>query len=345
MAPAHPTVISAEHHVGFFQRKSVQVLLPFATSLLLHAGLIVIGLMLFQAVTVITVVKTETQTGLADFSLENSIQTVGKITGLPGVGTDESLERTQNIEMDDVDPASLKFTAGNAEKAMQQAGASGGDTDAASMFGPGPGRPGSFGPGFGPGSGAEGPKGKWGRFGPPSDGGPGSVFQPPQARKIVFVCDATGSMTPVFSNLRRQLADFIDRLDEKDLQFFNVIFFSDDKVLSLSPQLIKADPANKRKASGFFNDTTPRGLTNPLPAIRQAFAQNPEVIYVLTDGFDQVNDLESVVREFDTLNKNRMVRVHTILVGSGEQKELVEVLKRIAELNNGTFKNVSREDF
>jgi hypothetical protein len=344
MVQAHPAAMSAEHQVGFFQRKSVQVLLPFATSLLLHGGLILFGVMVYQAVTVITVVRSELQTGPADFDIDRPIQPINTINGLPGIGTDNSLLRTQNIEMDDVDPASQKFTAGRAETVSLQAGLGGGDIDPSSLIGIGPGRPGAFGPGSGLGGG-EGPKGKWGRFGPPSDGGTGILFQPPQARKIVFVCDATGSMTPVFSSLRRQLADFIGHLDEKDLQFFNVIFFSDDKVLSLSPQLIKADPANKRKAADFFNDTTPRGLTNPLPAIRQAFAQNPEVIYILTDGFDQVNDLESVVKEFDTLNKGRTVRVHTILIGSGEQEELVDVLKRIAEQNKGTFKNVSKEDF
>ena len=83
----------------------------------------------------------------------------------------------------------------------------------------------------------------------------------------------------------------------------------------------------------------------PLPAIRAAFAQNPEVIYVLTDGFDQVNDLGAVVKEFDALNKDRAVRVNTILLGDGEQKELVEALKTIAEKNNGTMKIVSKENF
>jgi len=67
------------------------------------------------------------------------------------------------------------------------------------------------------------------------------------------------------------------------------------------------------------------------------------MIYVLTDGFDQVDSLESVYNEFATLNKDQHVRVNTILIGSPDQKDLVDLLARIAKDNRGTMKVVSKD--
>lgn len=344
MVQAHS---EAAHRPGFFQRKAVQTLLPFFTSLAFHAGLVVLAATLYQAVTVITTIS-EPQ-GPVTGGMIDIDQDFTRIidTGIHGVGEDRTRTMAQDWEPVDINPKSLIFKPGSAEQRNLNPGGSDGDTNP--VFGLGNTTFGRNGRGSGQGGGVgdgffDAPKGKPTSFGIRSDGKP-PIFRELDDRKIVFVCDATGSMTPVFSSLRAELNRTVQRLGSRRVQFFNVIFFSDDRVLSLSPSLVRADASGKARAEAFTADATPRGLTNPLPAIRAAFAQNPDVIYVLTDGFDQVQDLSSVVKEFDVLNKDRKVRVHTILLGDGEPKELAEALKTIADKNGGTMKVVSKEDF
>jgi uncharacterized protein with von Willebrand factor type A (vWA) domain len=109
---------------------------------------------------------------------------------------------------------------------------------------------------------------------------------------------------------------------------------------------VLATPENKRKAFDFVEDSTASGTTNPIPAIRAAFAQKPQLIYVLTDGFDAVASYEEVVNEFRKLNPRKEVRVNTIMVQNHPEPEqaLVDVLKTIATENGGNFKIVKPDE-
>jgi uncharacterized protein with von Willebrand factor type A (vWA) domain len=75
-----------------------------------------------------------------------------------------------------------------------------------------------------------------------------------------------------------------------------------------------------------------------------AFAQQPELIYVLTDGFDQVVSFDAVINEFRKLNVNKKVRVNTILIRSSGNAELERVVKIIASENGGVCKIIDRQD-
>jgi hypothetical protein len=45
----------------------------------------------------------------------------------------------------------------------------------------------------------------------------------------------------------------------------------------MGPQLLKPTAQNKRAADEFPENFTPRGETNPIPALEAAFSQHPQV--------------------------------------------------------------------
>jgi hypothetical protein len=70
------------------------------------------------------------------------------------------------------------------------------------------------------------------------------------------------------------------------------------------------------------------------------------VLYVLTDGFDQINDFETIPREFARLNKDKKVKVNCILLSSDATRDpiFVKILDRVAPENGGVMKVVDKGD-
>jgi len=340
MVQAHPNMMSADHApLPFFRRPKVQTFLPMLTSLALHTAIVIFGYSVYRVAKTMTFHTEAPPHDVVWEPFDDGVRIDG-IANPNVLGTGTEIKVPQgNTEMTDVESATF-----NPNQAKSLGGGLGGDSDnvADAAIGIGAAH-GPRGPGGGLLGDGSGPSNV--RIGRP-DGDPYTKGSPhilgrTNASKIVYVCDATGSMNSVFSGLRDELQRAINGLAID--QSFNVVFFSDDKVLTLNPSLMLPTDANKTKAFSFLGDVSPRGLTNPLPAIRAAFAQKPEMIYVLTDGFDQVDSLESVYNEFATLNKDQHVRVNTILIGSPDQKDLVDLLARIAKDNRGTMKVVSKD--
>ena len=163
------------------------------------------------------------------------------------------------------------------------------------------------------------------------------------ARKVVYICDASGSMMSVFWRVKDELHKAVDVL--KPIQAFNVIFFSDVDITALSKKdLLMANPDNKRKAFDLAEKMSAAGTTDPLPAIRMAFEQKPELIYVLTDGFDQIVSFDAVIEEFRKLNADKKVKINTILIKSTNNPELEKVVRTIASENGGVCKIIDRQE-
>ena len=148
----------------------------------------------------------------------------------------------------------------------------GGATDAAdSVIGLGvhSGLAGTGGVGVG-GDGGEG-GGAMAPFGPPG-GGMGIGLQAPfigisgNAKRVVYICDASGSMLDKFDVLQNELRKSVDVLNP--IQSFNIIFFRDVDVTAIV-QGCRADhgksPVNKRKA---FEASL---KTCPLPAKQRSY--------------------------------------------------------------------------
>ncbi len=347
-------VIEYAPKLGFFQQPWVQNGLPFVSSLLLHAGIVVLGLLAAKAVdVVVNNAPVEEQIIVPDSELveegaPGGVQTVG-------LGSDQTRAAAPDEFPEGAAPDGWAPKPGeNSAPSLEGGGAGDASTDPVIGLGPG----GGFGKGSGvgggkgagQGSGSGEGSGPLAPFGTPGGGGigPKSRFMGVggNARKVIFLCDATGTMLPVFDDLRRELVKAVTGL--KSIQGFNICFFQEDAYSILSKDgLLLATPENKAKSFKFLEDNFAQGRTNPIPAIRASFAQKPELIYVLTDGFDAVGSFQEVVDEFRKLNATKQTRVNTLWIQSnsgGLEPELEAVLKQIAQENGGKFKKVEEKD-
>jgi len=157
-----------------------------------------------------------------------------------------------------------------------------------------------------------------------------------KAKKTVYIIDRSGSMTDSIDFVKYELKRSIRGLD--DSQEFHIIFYSSGPPVEMPTQrLVSATDRNKQLAFEFINGILPQGETDPSKALERAFSCQPDVIYLLTDG--EFN--KTLVGFVKRLNVGGKVTVHTIgfLYQTGEQ-----VLKQIANDNNGTYKFVSEKD-
>ena len=223
-------------------------------------------------------------------------------------------------------------------------GLSGGaDPETSGRAGGGPGK------GIGTGAGAvsDDGTGPLAPFSPPGGGlnGPrGAVFgNGGNARSIVFVCDASGSMLDKFADLKVELNKAVSGL--RVPQSFNVVFMQENKASALSEDaLLIATPENKRKAAAFVDDAVTLGPSDPLPALRLAFAQKPQLVYLLTDG--DFPDNKAVLDELKKLDPEHKVKVNTIAFVSNEEPDpkFVDVLTKIAKDTGGSYRRVKTAD-
>ena len=127
-------------------------------------------------------------------------------------------------------------------------------------------------------------------------------------------------------------------------QSFDIIFFGDNRAIGLSPSLIMATPQNKVRATNFLEGVTPRGSTDPLPALELAFQQRPQLIFLLTDGDFPDND--AVLKRIRDLNRQKTVKVNTIaFIGeSDHDTAFISLLEQIAAENGGIYKHVVQDE-
>jgi hypothetical protein len=329
---------------SFWQIPFVQDILPFITSLLLHIGLIALGILTYKAAQVMVAASKEPVIIPDATIIENA--EVGGIPH-PGLGGDETRDAAQD-QFKEVPPDSTGI-ANKPSTSLQMAlvGGGGGDNDdnaiavgaSSGAFGKGTGT--GIGSGTGVGSGTGDGGGPLAPFGIPGGGGgigPKSPFMgvSGNAMKVVYLCDSSGSMMNKFDTLRQELRKAADGL--KPIQSFDIIFFSEDTFVALDKQLMLATPEVKRKAYDFLEKTAPHGSSDPIPGLKAAFAAQPQLIYMLTDG-DFPNNAQ-LLEELRKLNKDKKVKINTIaFMDRGEEYE--KLLKQIADENGGLFKFVS----
>jgi hypothetical protein len=334
------------HANGFWNQAWVQNILPLATSLALHVGIISCGLLFY--VTVQQVQKVIRDQPIIPESKAVAKNEVPGGIPHPGLDGDPTRDAAQNMVKDVKDDG---FTANPANNLASAAGGGAADDETSGFLGAsasgGKGHTAGSGSGQAFGSGAGGGAAPWGV---PGGGGgllPRSNFfgTGGNATKVIYLCDASGSMLGVFGALKQQLKESVNNLDVMAGQEFNVIFFSDDNCFQLfkgGMQIASAD--NKHKAMEFIDNAVSTGGTQPLPAIKAALAQKPELLFVLTDGFDNIASFDDVINAFKTGNPEGKMHINCIFLQSDPDPKLVEVLKQIAKDGHGDMKTILKSD-
>lgn len=188
-----------------------------------------------------------------------------------------------------------------------------------------------------------------------SGGQPASFagLQSSNARRIVYVVDASGSLVGTFPAIARELSRSLARLDQR--QSFAVIFFQRNEALIVPPAtLLPATSENVHRAVQWFESNVfPAGRSNPLAALEAAMALRPDLIFLLSSGVTGAGEYEisadDLIAAVDRLNPatsrsgRRRVRIQCIAF---LDRSSVTVLQRLAAMHGGadSFRFLSREE-
>ena len=330
-ADTHAQAVAA----GFWQHPFVQNVLPFLTSMMPHFVFIVIGFGFFY-----TFKEVITRPHRAYFGSGGSTIMMDDSTVLHPIPGASPFRDAAQDKFPDVPPDSKGWAETPGEDMtpfLSFGGSDGQGTSGLISIG----SRGCIGvPLCGGSSGKGGPLAPFGI--PGGGGGMGVKFigMAVCASRIVFVCDATGSMMCQFDNLRVELRKAVEGL--RVPQAMSVVFFQENAVPPISKSLLLATPGNKQKIYDFVDKYTPRGPTDPIPAVKAALAMHPDLIFFLCDPSD-FPDPKAVGELFRTLNADHKCRVNTISF-LDESHEGEELLKQISADSGGKFKYVSEEE-
>lgn len=328
----------AEYEVNFWRKPWVQAVVPWLTSLSVHLGIILVALILLTSGAFDILIQKVTEAQVMVPTTELAETNIG---GVQNAGNMDDVARP-NAQLDPVEQSNNPLPEGDANlSALEETSGSPAPSDSLTgITGMGSLRD-ALGGGGGEGSTIFGEAGGGGKFmgfdiGGEGDGG--------AVHRVVFVCDASGSMNGMPKELLvQELKSAIGPL--RPIQFYNVLFFQGDDYESAFPRRLKsANPMHKRETHDFLDSLVVRGGTNPAPALEAAFRMKPELLFFLTDGrFDQIVDYDEVTDTFRRLNKDGKVMVNTIqFINRDETAE--GVLRGIAHENGGEYKFVGRDD-
>jgi len=181
-------------------------------------------------------------------------------------------------------------------------------------------------------------------------------FPVEQFRRHVFLIDKSGSMLRSLSGGGRypwwpQSNAGVDRMSvakeallktlagmsEEDE--FYIIFFNDGIDAMPVSAMLPATPENVNGISAWVNSQDPTGRTHPSEALIQAFEQEPDVVWLLSDGeFSQ--RVHQLVQD---MNPSRTVRINTLGFGT-EWYYGSRSLRQMAVENGGSFTLITTSD-
>jgi len=171
------------------------------------------------------------------------------------------------------------------------------------------------------------------------------------AREVVFVIDASGSMTAwlpfVIDEVERTLASM-----SADQRFAVVCFSGDTVQVTPSKGLVAATPLVAADVVARLRSTAGRHLgggSDPVPAMARAFSMRPELVLLLSEGLDGRGrwavDRAATLEALDELNPDRASAVACIRVTSGEQPTNAVLMQEIAEAHgDGTVTTITLEE-
>ena len=344
-------------------RQRVQRVLPWVASVAGHAAVIVLGILTPWTVRVIMASRETPAAVVADFN---------NLTLAPLEGVADSLDAAYSRDAFDA-ALSAASPEGMPDAADLLAGAGGLTDDAAT-----PGASGATGLGTGLG----GDDALQGFIPRGQDGGEVSFggLRGSNARNIVYVVDASGSMLTYLPIVIDELVRSIDKLSEN--QSFAVTFFQQNEALLVPgphdpdpgdedarrrrgrsgghdrPRLLPATPENKLHVFNWIDldarNVRATGRSNPIAAIRLALEQlepQPDVVFILSTDITGIGEYEVDQEELLALirraNRDKDGG-HKAVIKTIEfvYEDRLDTLRKIAEENGGPdgHRFLSREE-
>ena len=161
------------------------------------------------------------------------------------------------------------------------------------------------------------------------------------AKKIVFVVDASGSLIDSMPRVADEVSRKVAQLDVN--REFSVFFYQNDRVIEAPPSGLKpgSDPM-KNGVSAWIKPSAghihPSGSSNPVDALQKAMSYQPDLIYIYSDTITgnrpgEISHLQ-LLQELDQLNKDRVTRISTVQFFYEDPQE---TLRTIAFEHGGAY--------
>jgi hypothetical protein len=167
-----------------------------------------------------------------------------------------------------------------------------------------------------------------------------SVDAAEDAKRIVFVLDATGSMMSSYDALRSKFREQVTALGPT--QRFDVLLMNEHTGSPLFADLMAATMDNKRKALAYADTMAPRGGTDASPFLKRAIEFKPDRIYMLIDptDFDQKDRTKMLALVRNPTGKKIPVEI----IAFEETPESVEFCRLLAEQSGGSYHRFNSYD-
>lgn len=157
---------------------------------------------------------------------------------------------------------------------------------------------------------------------------------------FAYVMDRSDSMNSYegapLRYAKRELLRSLESLNEYNQ--FQVVFYN-DSLSPMSSSMLMATPSNKQRAVNFVRNMPGDGGTAHLPALRQALAMSPEVLFFLTDADDPMLTMPQLL---DIQRRTEISRttIHTVQFNLGPAANDGSWIRKLAEMNRGTYKYI-----
>jgi len=164
-------------------------------------------------------------------------------------------------------------------------------------------------------------------------------LQATNARTIVYVVDASGSMIGSFRTVLDELARSLDAL--VPAQSFAIIFFQRNLAIDVPPagRLVSVSRRSTSAAIGWARrEVIPAGRSNPVEALRRALALKPDCIFLLSSNITGAGQFE--VDRSDLLAA--LDRMNPIDSGTGRRRSQIQCIQFLDPDPLDTMREIAR---
>ncbi|MCI0639163.1 MAG: hypothetical protein L0Y72_14330 [Gemmataceae bacterium] len=166
---------------------------------------------------------------------------------------------------------------------------------------------------------------------------------PARGSRIVYVLDCSGSMgkNGAIVVAARELVRSVEQLPAQ-AQFQVIVYNARPRLLLARHRgWLTASPQIIHEIETAFNSLPPEGNTDHGPALAMALAQQPDVVYFLTDADDLKQEQ---LRQTNLANRGRAV-IHTVELTLANQHRIGMPMQLLARDNRGAYQAIDLQDY